>query len=141
MFRACPYWIGPIVITAALLVLYRKALAEVDYGLLFTFVCFFIFSGNMSRIPVVSSFMNYLVGGGERAALFCSAMACQAISNVPSTILLSKFVSSLKPLLYGVNIGECGTIISFLARLITFRTYMSHKSEFGGSAVYMGLSA
>ncbi len=134
VFRAFPYWIGLIIIPAALLVLDRKALAEVDYGLLFTFVCFFIFSGNMSRIPAVSSFMNVLVGGGDRAALFCSAMSCQAISNVPSAILLSKFVANWKPLLYGVNIGGCGTIISSLASLITFRTYMAHKSESGGSA-------
>lgn len=134
VFRGIPYWIGLIVIPVSLLMLDKKALADVDYGLLFTFVCFFIFSGNMSRIPEVSSVMRSLVGGGEGETLITSALSCQAISNVPSAILLSKFASSWKPLLYGVNVGGCGTIISSLASLITFRTYMSHKEEFGGSA-------
>ncbi|MGN1409744.1 MAG: SLC13 family permease [Eubacteriales bacterium] len=134
VFRGIPYWAGLIVITSALLILDRKALAEVDYGLLFTFVCFFVFSGNMSRIPAVSSVMEPLVGGNGVSSLLTSTMSCQFISNVPSAILLSKFAESWKPILYGVNIGGCGTIISSLASLITFRTYMSHKDEFGGSA-------
>ena len=47
VFRGIPYWIGLIVIPAVLLFADRKALAAVDYPLLFTFVFFFIFSGNM----------------------------------------------------------------------------------------------
>lgn len=140
VFRGIPYIIGLIVIPVALLIIERKALREVDYGLLLTFVCFFIFSGNMARIPAVSSLMQPLVGGDSHLALVTSALSCQAISNVPSAILLSKFATSWKPILYGVNIGGCGTIISSLASLITFRTYMSHSSEHGGtSGGYMKL--
>ena len=53
VFRGIPYWIGLIVIPAVLLIVDRKALKMVDYGLLFTFVFFFIFAGNMARIDVV----------------------------------------------------------------------------------------
>lgn len=134
VFRGIPYIIGLIVIPAALFVADRRALREVDYGLLLTFVCFFIFSGNMSRIPAVSALMQLLVGGDGKLALFTSAMSCQAISNVPSAILLSKFATAWKPILYGVNIGGCGTIISSLASLITFRTFMSHADEHGTTA-------
>lgn len=134
VFRGIPYIIGLIVIPVALLVIDKKAMREVDYGLLLTFVCFFIFSGNMSRIPAVSALMCPLVGGSAKLELVSSALSCQAISNVPSAILLSRFAKSWKPLLYGVNIGGCGTIISSLASLITFRTYMAHSSEHGGNA-------
>ena len=52
VFRVIPYWIGLIVIPVALLIVDRKALKMVDYGLLFTFVFFFVFAGNMARIDV-----------------------------------------------------------------------------------------
>lgn len=140
VFRGIPYWIGLIVIPIALFFTDRKALAEVDYGLLLTFVCFFIFSGNMARIPAVSALMQSLVGHSEKLTLLCSAISCQAISNVPTAILLSRFTEHWQALLYGVNIGGCGTIISSLASLITFRTYMSHHRGVQGAAgAYMKL--
>ena len=127
VFRSIPYQIGLVIIPVAFLFLDRKALRSVDYGLLFTFVCFFIFSGNMSRITVVSDLMQNLLGHSDKMTLLVSSLSCQGISNVPSAILLSKFTESWKPLLYGVNIGGCGTLISSLASLITFRTYNSHN--------------
>ena len=42
VFRLIPFWIGLLVIPVALLFLDRKALAKVDYGLLFTFMAFFV---------------------------------------------------------------------------------------------------
>ena len=45
VFRGIPYWIGLIVIPAVLLFADRDALRRVDYPLLLTFVCFFIFAG------------------------------------------------------------------------------------------------
>lgn len=135
VFRTIPYQLGLIIIPIALLFLDRQALREVDYGLLLTFVCFFIFSGNMSRITAVSDVMGALLSGSDRATLAVSAISCQGISNVPSAILLSKFTESWKPLLYGVNIGGCGTLISSLASLITFRTYNSHNPGKAGSYI------
>ncbi len=127
VFRGVPYILGLAVIVVALFFLDRRALSKVDYGLLLTFVCFFIFSGNMSRIPAVQAMMGSLIGGSDIKTLFSSALSCQAISNVPSAILLSKFAGSWRALLYGVNIGGCGTLISSLASLITFRTYNKHN--------------
>ncbi len=124
VFRALPYWLGLIVIPLALLFLDKKALAAVDYPLLFTFVCFFIFSGNMARIPAVETFMASLL---EKSVLVVSTLSCQCISNVPSAILLSRFTDNWRELLLGVNIGGAGTIIASLASLITFREYLSHN--------------
>ena len=125
VFRVIPFQIGLVVIPLVLLFLDRKALAEVDYGLLLTFVAFFIFSGNMARIEGIK---NLLSGLMEKNPLLVSTLSCQAISNVPSAILLSQFTDNYVPLLLGVNIGGCGTLISSLASLITFREYAQRDS-------------
>jgi len=101
----------------------------VDYGLLLTFVFFFIFSGNMARIGVVRQFFSGLL---NKSTLLFSALSCQFISNVPSAILLSQFTENYRELLMGVNIGGVGTIIASLASLITFREYTSHNAGRGG---------
>ena len=122
VFRGIPYYIGLIIIPAVLLFLDRKALCKVDYPLLFTFVFFFVFSGNMARIEAVKNVFAFLL---EKNTLLFSALSCQVISNVPSAILLSQFTSDYPHLLVGVNIGGVGTLISSLASLITFREYTS----------------
>lgn len=124
VFRGIPYWIGLIVIPAVLLFVDRKALAAVDYPLLFTFVFFFIFSGNMARIGAVREFFSVLM---EKSTLLFSVLSCQCISNVPSAILLSQFTDNYPDLLVGVNIGGVGTLIASLASLITFREYCRHN--------------
>lgn len=122
VFRLIPFVIGLILIPAAMIVLDRKALKDVDYGLLFTFVFFFIFAGNMARIDVISNVLSNLM---QKNALIFSSLSCQFISNVPSAILLSEFTENYKDLLIGVNIGGTGTLIASLASLITFRQYQS----------------
>lgn len=124
VFRGIPYLTGLIVIPITLLFLDRKALKAVDYPLLFTFVFFFIFSGNMARIGVVRDFFSYLL---DKSTLIFSILSCQVISNVPSAILLSQFTENYRDLLLGVNIGGAGTLISSLASLITFREYVKHN--------------
>ena len=124
VFRFIPYQAALIVIPLAIFIMDRKALANVDYGLLLTFVFFFIFSNNMARIGVVEELLSSLL---DRSTLLVSAISCQFISNVPTAILLSEFTENYKELLMGVNIGGCGTIISSLASLITFREYTSHN--------------
>lgn len=126
VFRIVPYYVGLLLIPLALLFLDRKALRDVDYILLLTFVAFFIFAGNMSRIGVVREFLSSLL---EKNTLVFSVLSCQFISNVPSAILLSQFTENYRELLVGVNIGGTGTVIASLASLITLKEYASH----GGS--------
>ena len=124
VFRVIPFWWGLIVIPLFLLFMDRRALLQVDYPLLLTFVFFFIFSGNMARIGVVREFFSFLL---DKNTLVFSALSCQCISNVPSAILLSQFTENYADLLVGVNIGGAGTLIASLASLITFREYIKHN--------------
>ena len=132
VFRGIPYWIGLVVIPLVLLFADRKALLEVDYPLLLTFVFFFIFAGNMGRIDAVRSFFSSLL---EKDTLTFSTLSCQFISNVPSAILLSQFTDNYRALLVGVNIGGVGTLIASLASLITFREYAKHNPGKAGSYI------
>ena len=125
VFKFIPYWIA-LVVVPVILIMDRGALLKVDYGLLLTFVFFFIFAGNMARIGAVRELFSLLL---EKSTLLFSALSCQVISNVPSAILLSQFTDNYKELLLGVNIGGCGTLISSLASLITFREYASHNPK------------
>ena len=134
VFRVIPYQIGLVVIPAVLFFTDKKALKEVDYPLLLTFVFFFIFAGNMARIePVRALFSSFL----QKNTLLFSVISCQCISNVPSAILLSQFTGNYRELLLGVNIGGVGTLISSLASLITFREYVKHNPKKSG--YYLGL--
>jgi Na+/H+ antiporter NhaD/arsenite permease-like protein len=132
VFRAVPFIIGLIVIPVSLIFLDREALKQVDYGLLLTFVFFFIFSGNMARIDVIRTFFSALL---EKNTLIFSALSCQVISNVPSAILLSQFTQNYRELLLGVNIGGVGTLIASLASLITFKAYS--KDQPGNTLAYI----
>lgn len=134
VFRLIPFWIGLIVIIPALLLLDRKALVKVDYALLGTFVCFFIFAGNISRIGAVHAFFSALM---DKSVMIVSILSCQCISNVPTAILLSQFTDNYRELLLGVNIGGTGTLIASLASLITFREYTKHNP--GKTGYYVAL--
>ena len=134
VFRSIPYQLGLIVILVSLLIMDRKALKMVDYPLLFTFFFFFIFSGNMARIPAVKELFSILL---EKSTLIFSIISCQVISNVPSAILLSQFTENYKDLLLGVNIGGAGTLIASLASLITFREYMKHNPGKAGKYIFL----
>ena len=132
VFKVIPYWIGLIVIPFALMFLDRDALKKVDYPLLLTFCAFFIFAGNMARIPLVKELFSWLL---EKNTLLVSAFSCQFISNVPSAVLLSQFTDNYRELLLGVNIGGAGTLIASLASLITFREYTKHYPEKTGKYI------
>ena len=123
VFRVFPFYVGLICVTLALLVLEPRAFLKVDYALLLTFCAFFVFSGNLSRIPAVESALGSLVA---LSPLLVGTASCQVISNVPSAVLLSRFTADYRHLLIAVNIGGLGTPVSSLASLITLGEYRKH---------------
>ena len=120
VFRLVPWQFGLVVIPVVLFFVERDSLYMVDYPLLATFVMFFIFSGNLSRIPAVNEFVGSLL---QKSTLLVTTACCQFISNVPSAILLSHFTDNYHELLLGVNIGGAGTPIASLASLITLSEF------------------
>lgn len=126
VFRVVPYLSGTIIVTIALYFFDKDAIKEVNYPLLATFCVFFVFSGNMARIPTVNDIFSKLL---PMNTLLFGILSCQVISNVPSAVLLSHFTNDYNSLLPAVNIGGCGTLIASLASLITFTEYKKHNPD------------
>ena len=120
------------VLCLAVLIMDRKLFRSVDYFLLLTFVCFFLFIGNMERIPAVSDLLQSIIRGRE---LLIGILLSQCISNVPAAILLSGFTDAAKPLLYGINIGGLGTLIASLASVISYRAYGESENAAKGAYI------
>lgn len=119
--KILPYQILLILVAAAVLAADKMAFQEPDYALLATFVCFFIFIGNMQRIDLVHTWLSRIINGRE---LLTAIAASQVISNVPAAVLLSGFTQQVRLLLYGTNIGGLGTLIASLASLISYKFYI-----------------
>ena len=132
VFRVIPDYICLLSAVIIALVFDRKLLVKVDYALLLTFVCFFVFVGNISRIETVRDFFSGILSGRE---VIISALLSQVISNVPAAVMLSGFTDEGLKLLLGVNIGGLGTLIASLASLISYQFY--RKSEGAQSGRYM----
>lgn len=96
----------------------RQVLARVDYSLLLTFAGFFIFIGNVGRMPVFCDFLQNVIAGRE---IYTSIIASQVISNVPAALLLSGFTDDFAGLVVGTNLGGLGTLIASMASLISYK--------------------
>lgn len=113
-----PYQAIVAVTIVVALVADRRALLHVDYALLFTFIAFFVFVGNVGRIEMVSAALAQLIDGHELAV---AVIASQVLSNVPAAILLSGFTSNFAALIVGTNLGGLGTLIASMASLISYK--------------------
>jgi len=127
-----PWYISLAVICMVVLFKDKNLFAKADYILLVTFVCFFVFVGNMARIDVINTTVSKMLIGRE---IVFSAFLSQIISNVPAAAMLASFTADAKGLILGTNIGGLGTLIASMASLISYR-YIS-KTEKVKSGEYI----
>lgn len=132
VLRIIPHTVCLVIVCAGLLIDY-KLFTKIDYALLLTFGCFFVFVGNMGRIDIVREALSSTMNGRE---LIISALASQVISNVPAAVMLSAFTDNAIELLRGVNIGGLGAPVASLASLISYQLYA--KSQGAEKGKYMG---
>lgn len=121
-----PYQIMFLLVLTGFLLLDYRVLKDVDYFPLLTFLCFFIFIGNMKQISLVHELISKLLVHHE---VLMGIGASQIISNVPAAILLSGFTDDYSALLIGVNLGGLGTLIASLASLISFKFYANSNGS------------
>lgn len=122
------YKLAFIITLLTALILNKGLLTKIDYLLLVTFMCFFIFIGNITNVHSIYTYMSKsLTGPGS--VYFVSMLTSQFISNVPAAILLSNFIDNWKALLLGVNIGGMGTLIASLASLISYKLFIKDNTE------------
>lgn len=104
----------------------RQVFVKVDYSLLFTFICFFIFIGNVGRIPAFRNFLQDMIAGRE---VYTAVIVSQVISNVPAALLLSGFTENFAGLIIGTNLGGLGTLIASMASLISYKYVAKEANE------------
>lgn len=124
VFRIVDYRIS-FCITALIITLFdRDLIKRIDYFLLATFICFFIFVHNIASLPAIAGNIEDLFNTKTNSYLSAIILS-QAISNVPCSILVANFTEQWKAVLLGVNIGGMGTLIASLASLISYKFYAS----------------
>ena len=127
--RVMPWYVFAIIVLVVVGGMDYKILLRADYILLLTFIGFFVFTGNMGNIEVISSFLQTVLKGREFPI---SIALSQVISNVPATLMLSGFTSDYESLLLGVNVGGLGTLIASMASLISYKAYSKEYKEKSG---------
>lgn len=116
--RVLPYGVAFAAVLVCTLCADRSTLRNVDYSLLLTFVAFFVFIGNLGRIPAFSGWLQAILAGRE---VLVAVLASQVTSNVPAALLLSGFTDETAALIIGTNLGGLGTLIASMASLISYR--------------------
>ncbi len=129
VFKLLNIHICTAAVALAALVYDRRLFRQVDWLLLLTFLCFFIFSGNISRFEAVKSFVTSVLVGNETLV---GALTSQVISNVPAAMLLAPFTPNGEALMRGVDIGGMGTPVASLASLISYRIYCASEKPARG---------
>lgn len=116
--RVLPYGISFVLVAVCAALFDGGTLRRVDYSLLFTFAAFFVFIGNLGRLPAFSDWLQGILGGKE---VLVAVLASQVMSNVPAALLLSGFTQNTAALIIGTNLGGLGTLIASMASLISYR--------------------
>ena len=127
-------WTLAAAVLVAVFIVDRAVLKQVDYTLLATFVCFFVFVASVKAYAPISAWLEGLMAGSP---LVTSLLVSQVISNVPACLLLSPFTRNTSALMLGVNIGGLGTLVASLASLISFRLYGAAEGTSKG--LFMGV--
>ncbi len=116
------YWyVALAVVLGVILAVDRKVFLKVDYVLLVTFLCFFIFSSSVAANETVAAVLKRAVAGNE---YWWAIGLSQIISNVPATIVLYPFTVNFAGLIYGADTAGLCSLIGSLASVINYRIYV-----------------
>ncbi len=124
------FWYAAVaVVLLTVLATDRTLFAKVDYVLLLTFLCFFVFSSSITANPKISAMLRRAVAGNE---YWWGIGLSQLISNVPATIVLYPFTRNFAGLIYGVDTAGLCSLIGSLASVINYRIYVREYPGSGG---------
>lgn len=125
-----PYWYAAAaVVLGVILAVDRRLFAKVDYVLLVTFLCFFIFSSSVAANEKIAGALKQAVAGKE---YWWAIGLSQIISNVPASIVLYPFTENFAGLIYGADTAGLCSLIGSLASVINYRIYVREYPGRGG---------
>ena len=126
--RTADWFVSVGIVLAVLAVFDRKIFRKVDYVLLVTFFCFFIFSSSIAANERIASVLQRAVAGHE---YWWSIGLSQIISNVPASIVLYPFTENFAGLIYGADTAGLCSLIGSLASVINYRIYVREYPQNG----------
>ena len=127
------YWyIALVIVLVVIAAVDRGLFRKVDYVLLFTFLCFFIFSSSIAANEGIARLLGKAVAGNE---YWWSIGLSQLISNVPASIVLYPFTKNFAGLIYGADTAGLVSLIGSLASVINYRIYVREYPGKGGSFI------
>ena len=128
-----PYWYAAAaVVLGVILAVDRRLFAKVDYVLLVTFLCFFIFSSSVAANEKIAGALKQAVAGKE---YWWAIGLSQIISNVPASIVLYPFTENFAGLIYGADTAGLCSLIGSLASVINYRIYVREYPGRGGKFI------
>lgn len=127
------YWYVAVgVVLGTILIVDRRLLTKVDYVLLVTFLCFFVFSSSIAANKTIADVLKKAVAGNE---YWWAIGLSQIISNVPASIVLYPFTVNFAGLIYGADTAGLCSLIGSLASVINYRIYVREYPGQGGKFV------
>ena len=126
------WYVALAVVLLTILLADRRLFLKVDYVLLVTFLCFFVFSSSIAGNPAIAAFLEKTVAGRE---YWWAIGLSQIISNVPASIVLYPFTKNFAGLIYGADTAGLCSLIGSLASVINYRIYVREYPGGGGMFV------
>ena len=117
------------VLILTVIVTRTELLLKVDYVLLITFLCFFVFSSSIAANQEIAGVLKKAVAGYE---YWWAIGVSQIISNVPASIVLYPFTENFAGLIYGADTAGLCSLIGSLASVINYRIYVREYPGKGG---------
>ncbi len=121
-----------VLVLAVIAAVDHRLLFHVDYVLIFTFLCFFIFSSSIAANDGIAAVLKKAVARNE---YWWSIGLSQLISNVPATIVLYPFSENFAGLIYGADTAGLCSLIGSLASVINYRIYVREYPGGGGKFI------
>ena len=123
------FWpVAVLIVIVTVAIVNLKLFTQVDYVLIFTFLCFFVFSSSIASNPKISDVLNKAVAGNE---YWWAIGLSQIISNVPASIVLYPFTKNFAGLIYGADTAGLVSLIGSLASVINYRIYVREYPDKG----------
>ena len=117
-----------VLVLAVIAVMDHRLLMNVDYVLIVTFFCFFVFSSSITANPHIAGILRRAVAGYE---YWWAIGLSQIISNVPASIVLYPFSDNFAGLIYGADTAGLCSLIGSLASVINYRIYVREYPDNG----------
>ena len=130
--RTGRWYIAVGVVLVTILIFDRRLFLKVDYVLLVTFLCFFVFSSSVAANGRIAGLLEKAVAGRE---YWWAIGLSQLISNVPASIVLYPFTRNFAGLIYGADTAGLCSLIGSLASVINYRIYVREYPGRGGAFI------